>query len=622
MKKVEEYAEVVKQMVDDDKARDELFHEIDKARACVFEPSAEVKELPWVKNRHYGMTNVADAINTGARTFSTLLPHIEISPLMDHEREYQRTEMAEQIWEWEFQRMNRVQSKKGFHDRIVENAVTYHSVALQTEYLPYKFKGKKDQRKRSLLAKKKFNWSIHHPGSVHSMTGEYDQLARVAKVVSMTAQELIDNFGESKGIAKLKSKHSDASKAELMGLKYTLVDYMDWDRRVKWAYAGEGSVVSSDIVFMDEEHELPFLPWVVVDYGDPLWKSVIKSGLWENLQYVNMLIFAKALEQSTRSTLVVRTPDGTLQNIHIDFTNPSNPIVIPAGAEVSDLRPAPIDPQMSQIFSGMLAQLGASTVSQVLTNIGQYSDAPFSTVERIVQLALGQLSPAKKCAEAAEEEGIYQGFQWIEHSKIPLVGYRTSTMDEEKKKKGEQIAIWPGKEPDEEEIQKMSSEELSLWGRQVYFDLEQLYVSVELQANNVADEQSRLNLYINAVDRLGMSKQDAWDKLGWKNYKLSENHKIEEMMLDQELQLDFERERTKIQIEGQQMMQQQQMEQQMMAQQQSLQAEQQAMNAGGDFAMAQGSDMRAGGMPASMQGAPTTNRVQVTGETDDGTPTI
>lgn len=632
-KKMEEYSEIVKQMVDDDKERDELYAKIDEAISCKFEPSEEVQELPWVKNRHYGMTNIADARNTGARTFSTLLPQIEISPLRDTDREYQRTENAEQIWTWEFERMNRVQSRRGFHDRVVENSVTYHACAFQTEYLPYKFKGEKDGRRKALLARKKFNWSIHHPGSVHSHTGEYDQLERVAKVVTMTAQELIDNFGESKGIAKLKEEHSDEKKADLMKVKYTLVDYMDWDRRVKWAYPGEGKVAASDIVFMDEEHELPFLPWVIIDYGEPLWQSAIQSGLWENMQYVNMLIFAKAIEQSTRSTIVIKTADGTLQNVWIDFENPSNPIVIPQGAEVTDLRPAPIDPQMSAIFQQMFNALSSSTVSQVLTNVGQYSDAPFSTVERIVQLALGQLSPAKKTAESAEAEGIYQGFQWIEHSRIPLVGYRIDVSDsassENPKKKGEQIAIWPGKEPTAEEVENMDDKERSLYDRTVYFDLEQLYITVMLQANNVADEQTRLNLMINATDRLGMSKRDAWEKMGWKNYGLSEAHRLEEQLLDQEIQLQFEQRRSDIQVRAQQQIQQAQMaaqqqmqEQQMQQEQQmALQNEQQQLNAGSQFASAQGQDFRSGGS-APAQSAPGEGRVQVTGNTDQGGPTV
>ena len=395
---------------------------------------------------------------------------------------------------------------------------------------------------------------------------------------------------------------------------------MDWDVRIKWAYPEGSGVVESDIVFMNEEHGLPFIPWVVIDYGDPLWESVINSGIWENVQYINLIMFAKALEQSTRSTLVFKTPDGTLQNVYIDYSNPSNPIVVPLdGTQVEDQQAPPIDPQLSMQFEKMMAMVSASTVSQVLTNIGQYSDAPFSTVERIVQMALGQLSPAKKAAEAAEAEGIYQGFQWIDHSKIPLVAYRTNTFSE-KKKKGEQVAIWPGEEPAPEEVQGMSPEEKSLHDRKIYFDLEHLYISVRLQADNVADEQSRLNLLINAVDRMGMSKKDAWEKLGWKNYELSQSHRAEEIFSDAEIQNEVEagsftnRQRIRDEI-----MQEVQAEQEAAAaeQEKSLQNQQNEMNSGSQFTSLQGRDMRGGGQSAS-QVAPLETREQITGQTQQG----
>ena len=626
--KIEDYAQIVKQMASDDKDRDELYLKIDKAVRCKFEPSSEVTKLPWVQDRHYGLTNIADARNVGARTFSTLLPTIEISPTRDTEREYQRTEMAEQILAWEFERMNRVQSTKGFHDKVVESAITYHSVALQVEYLPYKLKGvKKDSRIKALLSRKKYNWIVHHPGTVHSHTSDMG-LERVAKVVVMTGQQLLDNFPEkSKGRSRLLEDNDKTQ--DLMKAKYTLVDYMDWNRRIKWAYEGEGEVCASDIVFMDEEHGLPFIPWVIINYGDPLWESVINSGIWENVQYVNLIMFAKALEQSTRSTLVFKTPDGTLQNVYIDYTNPSNPIVVPLdGTQVEDQRPAPLDPQLSEQFQGMMNQISSSTVSQVLTDIGQYSNAPFSTVEKIIQLALGQLSPAKKTAEAAEAEGIYQMFQWIEHSEIPLVGYRQNVADakqgEGPKLRGEQVAIWNGKEPSQEEVDVMTPEERSLWERTVYFDLEHLYIKVLLQADNVADEQTRLNLYINATREMGMSKKDAWEKLGWKNYKLSEAHRAEETLFEAELQTEAQMIQLKVQeaqmqmqaqMQEAQMMQQQQMKQEQMMQEQQM--SQNEMNAGSQFAGAQGVDPRAGGQPPS-RNAPFETREAITGQTQQG----
>ena len=624
-KGIEECAEVVEQMVEDDKARDELYQKIDDARNCVFVPSSEVQQLPWVQDRHYGMTQVADAINTGARTFSTLLPGIEIMPNTEDEREYQRVEMAEQIWEWEFKRMNRVQSKKPLHDRVLESAVSYHSVAMQTSYLPYMFKGREKTNKvKALLAHKNFSWETHHPGTVHNQTGECDTLERVTKVVTMTAQELIDYFGEdNKGVKKLRSERDKDSKADLMKAKYTLVDYMDWEYRRKWAFEGEGKIVGSDIVFMDEEHKLPFIPWIVIDYGDPLWKSVIQSGLWENFQYANMIIFAKALEQSTRSTLVIKTPDGTLQNIWIDFSNISNPIVIPQGSEITNLNPPPIDPQLTNVFQNMYNQISASTVSQVLTNIGQYENAPFSTVERIVQLALGQLAPARKAAESAEAEGIFQGFQWIRHSGIPMVGYRANTSDSktggEAKPKGQRLTIWPTDPPAPEEIAQMSPELQAELPQRVYFDTEFLYINVNLKSNNVADEQAQINMMINMTDRLGLSRRSANEKLGYKNFDLEQAHRAEEILFEAEIQKQVQMGQAEVQLMmmQQQAQIQQQQQQAQMEQEMSLQAQQNEMNAGSQFASVQGQDMRSGGQPAA-QSAPFATREQVTGQTRQG----
>jgi len=621
-----DYAEIVKEMVNKDKDRDRLYQKINLARKCVFNPSEEVTKLPWVQERHYGMTNIADAINVGGRTFSTLLPKIEIPPVVDTDREYNRVEMAEKIWKWEFEKMNRVQSEKGFHDKIVENAITYHAVALQPEYLPYKFKNNKTSRTKAILSRKNFNWVVHDPMTVHSETSELG-LERVAKVVCMSAQALVDNFGkDNKGVKKLLSKH-DKETSELMKLKYTLVDYMDWDRRVKWAYEGTGDIVKSDIVFMDEEHGLPFIPWVIINYGNPLWESVINSGIWENIQYVNMIMFAKSLEQSTRSTLVFKTPDGTLQNVYIDYSNPSNPVVVPLdGTQVDNLPPAPFDPVLSEQFQKMMAMIASSTVSQVLTDIGQYSNAPFSTVEKIIQLALGQLSPARKTAEAAEAEGIYQCFQWIEFSKIALVGYRRGVKAEKDKVKGkgEQIVIWHGEEPTQEEVNQMNPDELSLWERTVYFDLGNLYINVSLKADNIADQQSRQNVVINSVDRLGMSKRTAWEEMDRENFDLEEAHVAEETLKQAELEAETQmillrpqQAQMEMQMQMQTQMQEQQMQQEQMMQEQSLQNQQNEMNAGSQFAGLQGQDMRGGSQPAA-QTAPYETREQVTGQTQQG----
>jgi len=634
--KIGDVAGIVTQMLADDKGKTDLFARIDEAVECVFEPDNAIKSLPWVQNRHYGMTDISDARNTGVRTFATLMPQIEIAPLNDEMAEYERTDMAEQAWMWEFERMNRI-GQKSIHEQIMEDAMSYHAVALQTEYLPYKFKKlEKTPRVKAMLRSRCFNWIRHHPGTVHSRMSDYG-LEAVAKVYPYSVQTLIDNFGpENPGVQKLMQKHANAKKQELISTKYVLVDYMDWKHRAQWvmgtSMANIPTVVGeSDIVFMNEEHGLPFIPWVIVDKGDPIWKAVISSGMWDNMQYMNLIRFAKSIEQSTRSTMIIKTPDGKLQNVWMDYSNPSNPLVIPMdGTTVEPFPTAPIDAGLENMFQNMKQDTASSTVSKILRDSSQFGNAPFSSVNQMVNLALGQLSRAKNAAGDAEAAAIYQGFQWVSHSKMPFNAYRPRTTDSKiegdpYKGRGGQIIISPDDAPSEEEIAKMDEKALALLDRTVYYDLEALYIRVELQSNNTQDEQSRLNVNINAVDKLNMSRKEAWERMGWSGYEINQNQRAREMLEEAELQKEtqkilLELEQIKMQMQAQ--MQQQQMQMQMQQQEMAMKQEQSqaaAQNAlgGGEQPTTQGVDMRSGGNPA-IAAAPGNTREQISGVSNSG----
>lgn len=631
--KIGDVAGVVTQMLVDDKPKTDLFGKIDEAIECIFEPDAAIQELPYIRNRHFGKTDIADARNTGVRTFATLMPDIQIAPLNDEQQEYERTEMAEQAWMWEFERMNRT-GKKSIHEQIMEDAMSYHAVALQTEYLPYAFKERtKDNRIRAILGQKCFNWTRHHPGLVHSRESKYTTEA-VAKVCPYNVQTLIDEFSrENPGVMKLMEKHSGAKLDELLKTYYVLVDYSDWKHRVQFAIRQPSqnipSVIGdSDIVFMNEPHGLNFLPWVIVDKGDPIWKSIINSGQWELSQYVAMLRFAKVIELHARATLIIRTPDGTLQRVWIDFTNPSSPIVLPLdGSDVQPLQPAPIDPGVETIYMEFNANIASSTVSQILRDTSRFANAPFASVNQMINIAMGQLARAKNAAGDAEALAIYQGFQWISHSGIPFTSYRHKDQDSkvdgsEYNRRGGQIVISPSASPTKEKFDAMSNSERALEARTVRYDLEALYISVELRSNNATDEQSRINVNLNAVQNLGASAKWAWERMGWENFDMVRNQRRDEMLEDAELQKETQLimlavEQKKMELQMQ--MQQQQMEiQQEQAAQQQQQSQASAQNeaGGGSQPTLPGQDMRAGGNPAALAN-PQGTREMISGKARD-----
>lgn len=620
---ISEVVEITTQMIRDGQNKRDLYQKIDDAVDCVFEPDEAIKYLPFIQGRHIALTDIADARNSGTRTFSSRLPDVRISPVADNEGEYDRVEKQEQAWKWEIERMNRpVNGQKGVHDKIVQSAITYHAVTLQTEYLPYKFKGMNDSRIKQILNRKCFNWTVHHPGSVESKYSDYG-LETVVYNGKFTAQQLVENFGESnEGISKFLSENAGKKKSELMKLKFTLYDFMDSTYRVQYISA-EGAN-AAQYILMNEKHGLPFIPWVIVDYGDPLWQAVIESGTWNNLQHMALMRFSKSVAVGMHSDYVVETPDGKLSNIWIDYKNPTNPVVIPSGSKVVPLPPSNLDPGFEQQYGEIRNDVSRSTVARILQDPTPYIGSPFSSLNAAITTALGQLSPAQRVAEAAEAEAIYQGFQWIKHSKIPFVAYRKKSSDgkieNQPYKAGASIYITHEDPPTQKERDAMSPEEANLESQKTYFDLQSLYVGVELKATNVEDEQAKLNLLLNAQRSAGMPAKEIYERMGWQNYEENRRQRAEEALFDAELQnaiqmkqLPVQRAFQQMQLGLQQQARQAQLQQQMNAESMMNQQNQtNQMNAGSQFAGMEGVDMRRGGMPASRV-APNETRETITG---------
>lgn len=629
MIKVDEIEDVYKQMERDNKSRNDLYAKIDEAVACEFKPDEAIANLPFIQGRSFALPDISDAKNAGTRAFTALLPNINIQATSDNQGEYERVDKMESAWDWEMQRMNRpINGEKGIHDQIVDSAMTYHAVALQTEYLPYKFKDKKnDPRIKSMLRRKCFNWSLHNPSSVYSLFSKYG-MERVIKFGRYTAQRLIDEYGlENAGVKQMLSELKNPSRDDLLKIEFDFRDYTDWKNRVIYAKPVGKSTKAYE--FENAEHGLPFISWVIVDYGDPLWKAIIQSGHWRNLQHMRLIRFSKSVAQAGKPEFVITTADGTMKGVWIDWKNPLNPMIKPAGSDLQELRPNTLDPQFEAEYQEERSDVSRSTVSRVLQDPSGYINAPFSTLSATINMTLGQLTPAKRTAESAISEAIYQGFEWIKFSKIPFASYRNKDKDSKMDdgsayQRGEQIIISHQTAPTEEELSKMNEKEQRLQQSTVYFDLEALYIDVQLQSANMTDEQARLNVLINAKDKLGMSEQEAWEKMGWRNYKQNQIQTANETLLKAEIQKMVELKM--LEVQQAQMQMQQQAQQEMMAQQQAQMQQQQGqavqsqindLNAANQYTTIQGADMRGGGNPAALA-APQETRESITGQARNG----
>lgn len=629
--KVNAIPDMVVQALRDNKTKIDRYSKIDEAMACVFKPDEAIASLPFIQGKKFALTDLADAKNAGVRVFTSMMPDISIAPVIDNEAEYERVDKMEQAWKWELSRMNRpVNGKKGVFDQVVDSALTYQSVAFQTEDLAHKFKGTTNPRQKMMLRNKRFQWTIHHPGTVHGFYSDYG-LEHVIKLGDYSAWELIKNFGsENPAVQKLLQKHDNIKNkpAELMKQIYTLVDYTNWEQRVQYAIP-KGNLAGSakpEFTFMDELHGMPFINWVIVDYGDTLWQAVLDSGSWNNIQHMRLIKFAKSVALGMRSDFAIKTTDGTLKGIWIDYANPTNPIVLPPGAELVPIPSTGLDAQFENEFQTQRADVGRSTVARILQDPTPFLNSPYSTLNAGITTAMGQLAPAKKVAETAIAEGIRQGFEWIKYSEIPFSAYRDKTTDSKMDnadayKRGGNIVITHENPPTPDEYEKMNEKEIAMALNKVYFDLSSLYIDVKLNSSALSDEQAKLNMLTIAFREMGMSQQEVWERMNWDGYKMNRLQRMSEIFADAEIKKVVDMKSLEVQQAAQQMQAQQQ--EQMMAQQQQMMQQQDQqnaindMNAGASFEAMAGQDMRAGGNPAAMT-VPNENRESITGRTRGG----
>lgn len=576
------YADTAREMIRNDDARDKLYTKIDEACRSQFEVPDELRALPWIKDRKFVSTAPADAINAAVRTFAARNPQVEIQPLSDNPQEYDRTEQAEELMKWEFLRMNRI-GRKSAHWQVVESAMKYCAVALETSYASWLYQGKTDMRSKQILRNSNFCWYVHHPGSVHSQHTN-DILERVVNHTVMTGKQLLDKYGaDNPGIQEMLRTVDKKDGAALHKTYYSLYDYTDWDARCIWiAENGGATYINRDaptgITLLLEERTVPFIPWVIVDNEEPLLRQMLDAGLWDNVNILRTMQYSKAVDMAAHPEYWIQTPDGTLRGVAIDNTNPNQPLVTGPGVQVQKLVPPQLDPQLSTMKSEAESEVFRTTVAQILASVEKYAGTQnFSVVNAMLNAAIAQLSLAQMAAERAETMAMMQHFMWIDATEVPMVGFRDMTKSDSKKR-GQEISIKKGD-----------------------FDLQYLYVQVKLNPATVMDKQTEINNAINKVERLGMSKRMAWDELHLENYELSEMQRAEEIMYEAHAQ-----------AKSQEIVAKSQMNVQMQAQ-----AAQAMMQQGvqSQFAGQQGMDTRGGGAPATMPGQ---GREQLTGQSASG----
>lgn len=497
MKDLTYYQNLSQEMVQADRERDQMLAAMDDMWHNRWSLPKEVQDLRWIHK--VVSTDPHDAIRAGARVLSSVEPRIKLHATAPNEETRANVDKIERALSWHFRNASRRRRASVVRD-VVLSALLYDEVVAQVVYLPHQieavqaFKG--DTRR--LEAARRFGpfaILVRNPRDTHVRYSDWMAEAVLLKKVQKVG-EALDFWGVK--ARKLKTFLNRKENADYDHV--TIYDYMDLDVRVVWAVAQQGAGSLGDaaseagVQILREEHGLGFLPWVARVGGTtldddpahqrmPLLNSVYQARQWDTQNILETLMASEVIAYAAAPRLKV---EGPTANIEVDYGEPGRPAYVPPGHDLTQMTPPALDDGLAVISDRIAARIAKSTVPRVLQTGDFPPGTAFATLNLATQSGIKSLAPYKELAEQALADMFVQMLNWVEHAKQPVVAYGSRRDDP-----GEQYVLSPS-----------------------MFDINQVFIDVELTADVPSDRMARINASAMAVRELGYSRERALEQIG------------------------------------------------------------------------------------------------------------
>jgi hypothetical protein len=294
---------------------------------------------------------------------------------------------------------------------------------------------------------------------------------------------------------------------------------------------------------VNEKHGLPFLPWVVRSKGmdwfdepedrlNPLLYPLYKSGHWDTQNVILTLLVSKVISYAFAPVIATETHSG--EGVDIDYTEPATSADLRTGERLQQLAPPQLDRGQTEILDRITGMIGKESVAQILQNPEIKADVPFSAMNLIYQLGANTLHPYKKLSEDSIAEIMTQMLYWLDFRDDKVISFGT-----ERGLEGEQIMMGKGD-----------------------FDVDNIYIDVNLEAKIPAEEVAKANAAALKVDRLKYPLTRALEDMGVTDPDVAIKEWEAEQRRMTELQIELQMRQQQAQMMMQQAVQQVQMQQQ------------------------------------------------------------
>jgi len=548
----------------------------------------DIAEMNWyMENKAWWITEQIssdgyDSLKDAVDLMGRRNPKLSMIPYGPGEENRRQAETIEEVLMWE---LGRVLNRRGaVNKQATKYAYKYGRVAAQIIYLPWQIESlkkmdKDTKRHEMALQKGDFMLKTYDSRCVFPYYTDYG-LESVLVKTTMPAQEVLDFWGE-KNTKGLKKKLDDDETINWV----TQFDYWDLDQRTVWVVPHhKGSSVKADDEghqVMNEELDIPFLPWVISDLEEtlrPMLYAAWKSGQWD---LMNVYLSASSSEVTAYIAYPrykVTGPDPG--SVEIKYGEPGRPVEVPPGHDIEMLPPPGMDDSLTEKIRTLQSYVSKSTISHSVQTADFGSGAAYASIRELIDLSSRRLNDGKAILENFYCDVFKKMLRWVDFQNADITAY----VDDEFGVAEQMKVLSPekfGEAPD----------------AGVTYDPRNLEFRVELTADIPEDQVARQNA-ANLFVQMGGSKSKAMEMVGVSNPQkemdrrkredLEEAHQQGRQML---IGSNYE---TRAMLLQQQAAQQMQQQQEQASQQQPANQNLQSQN------MGQGTNPALGGMPTDI----------------------
>ncbi len=465
----------------------------------------ELENTKWF--RWVPTTAPSDAVWGATRVLSAIEPALKYAPVASDSATVQNADRIERVLKSLYKQAG--QRSKSKHTRqMVWNAILYDLVAIQMEFLPFVKKKATEKRKKRIERTERFGpfvINVRNAKSVHPVHSEFglDAVLFEQVVKAKEAMAFWQNEDLNKEVANVVGDGR-----QNQGEWIYILDYTDDEKRWVWAYVlPHGTAAPRDFDFSDDfvtlindEHELPFIPWIVKGGGSttetdpekhyrPMLDSIYHSGSFNSTNLMRSMLHSEVIYKYRKADSVTNTLSGQPPQFDENTGGPRTNVALRVGEQYQPIPPDQLDPALFTLSESLEQEMAASTISKIL--LGEVpGDIAFATLNLGQQSAARSIIPYQEVAQDALSEMFTQMLLWSIHSEENLVAF---------------IPV--------------DSANISA-GRDLYtidhrtVDPKSILIEVELKADVPSDRQNKINAMVAAMQAGLASRRFAMEQIG------------------------------------------------------------------------------------------------------------